>query len=185
MPQIKGTAVLDTVQQVQKRAGDPAYQKVVGLLDDETRKIFQNQISPSSWYSLDSFTHFLEVEIKELAGGDEEVLLRGTEKVVEHQLRGIYKVFVKLGSPEFVLKRLAAVHATYFLGVRIDVEMRGPASAIVRYRGFEKQHRILSNVIIGFFRKALEISGAKNVQADFTTPIAAGREFAELAITWG
>jgi hypothetical protein len=70
-------------------------------------------------------------------------------------------LFVKLGSPEFVLKRIAAVHATYFQGVDIKVEMRGPGSAAIRYTGYEKQHRIIGFAIIGFFRKALEISGAK------------------------
>jgi hypothetical protein len=39
--------------------------------------------------------------------------------------------------------------------------------------------------IIGFFRKALEISGAKDVAVRFTVPIDQGAEFAELSITWG
>jgi hypothetical protein len=113
-----------------------------------------------------------------------EVLIKGSEEVIERQLRGIYKVFVKLGSPEFVLKRIAAVHATYFQGVDIKVEMMGPGNATIRYTGYEKQHRIIGFAIIGFFRKALEISGAKNVQAGFATPIEAGKGYAELAISW-
>ena len=38
--------------------------------------------------------------------------------------------------------------------------------------------------IVGFFRKALEISGAKDVAVRFAVPIEAGQEFAELSITW-
>jgi hypothetical protein len=124
------------------------------------------------------------MEIKVLAAGDENMVTRGSEAVIERQLRGIYKAFVKLGSPEFVIKRIAAVHATYFEGVPIEVNLPAPRSAIVRYKGFEKHHRIMGFAIIGFFRKALEISGAKDVAIRFTVPIEEGKEFAELSITW-
>jgi hypothetical protein len=184
MVQIKGSAILETIYQIKSRSGDEALNKILGLLDEEAREVFQGEILTSSWYPLDVFTRFLEVEIKVLAGGNEEMVTRGAEAVNERQLRGIYKAFVKLGSPEFVIKRIAAVHATYFEGVPIEVDMPAPRSAIVRYKGFQKQHRIMGFAIIGFFKKALEISGAKNVAIQFTVPIEAGKEFAELSITW-
>jgi hypothetical protein len=184
MIEIKGSAVLETVQAVKRRAGQDAYEKIIGLLDPETRKVFQAEISPSSWYSLDVFTRFLAFEIKVLANGNEEMIVRGAETVIERQLRGIYKVFVKLGSPEFIIKRIAAVHATYFNGVPIHVEMEGSNKATIKYTGFEPQHRLIGYAIIGFFRKALEISGAKNVVAEFSTPIADGKGYAVLSLTW-
>jgi hypothetical protein len=119
-----------------------------------------------------------------LADGKEEMITRGSEVVIEKQLRGVYKAFVKFGSPEFVIKRIAAVHATYFQGVPIEVHLQGPGKALVRYTGFERQHRIMGFAIIGFFKKALEISGAKDVVLRFTVPIEEGKEFAELSISW-
>lgn len=117
MVQIKGSAIKETIEQIKSRAGEAAFQKILGLLDDETRKVLEGEIFSSTWYSLDLFTRFLEIEIKVLADGNEEMVTRGSEAVIERQLRGIYKAFVKLGSPEFVIKRIAAVHATYFQGV--------------------------------------------------------------------
>ena len=93
-------------------------------------------------------------------------------------------MFVRLGSPEFVIKRIAAVHATYFTGASVEVHMPDSRRAMIKYGGFEKQHRIMEYVIIGFFRKALEISGAENVETYFATPIEEGKGYAELAITW-
>jgi len=184
MVQIKGSAIQDTINQILRRSGDDALQKILDQLDNEARAVFQNEIFASTWYPLDVFTRFLELEIKILAGGNEEMVTRGSEAVIERQLRGIYKAFVKLGSPEFVIKRIAAVHATYFDGVPIEVDMPAPRSAIVRYRGFQKQHRIMGFAILGFFKKALEISGAKDVALQFTVPIEQGGEFAELSINW-
>jgi hypothetical protein len=184
MVQIKGSSVNEAVQQIKNRAGEAAYQKIFEQLDEETRKAFGGEIFASTWYSLDLFVRFLEVEIKVLANGNEEMLTRGSAAVAERQLRGIYKAFVKLGSPEFVIKRLAAVHATYFKGVGIEVEMPDRGKAVIKYIGFEKQHRIIGFTIVGFFQKALEISGAKDVTSSFITPIEAGKGYAELTITW-
>jgi hypothetical protein len=184
MVQIKGSAIQETIGQIKRRAGDDALNKILGLLDGDTRKLFESEIFASTWYPLDSFTQFLEIEIKVLADGNEEMVTRGSEAVIERQLRGIYKAFVKLGSPEFVIKRIAAVHATYFQGVPIEVAMPAPSSATVRYKGFQPQHRIMGFAIIGFFKKALEISGAKDVAIHFAVPIEQAKEFAELSITW-
>jgi len=184
MVQIKGSVIRETISQVKRRAGDDSLKKILELLDDETRKVFESEIFASTWYSLDVFTRFLEVEIKVLANGNEEMVTRGSEAVIERQLRGIYKAFVRLGSPEFVIKRIAAVHATYFQGVPIEVLLPANGRATVRYTGFEKQHRIMGFAIIGFFRKALEISGAKDVEIHFATPIDEGKPYSELSISW-
>jgi hypothetical protein len=184
MVQIKGSAIKETIDQIKSRAGEAAFQKILDLLDDETRKICKGNIFSSSWYSLDHFARFLEIEIRVLADGKEEMVTKGAEAVIERQLRGIYKAFVKLGSPEFVIKRIAAVHATYFQGVPIDVQLLGNNRALVKYTGFEKQHRIMGFAIVGFFKKALEISGAKDVVLYFSTPIEEGKSYSELSIAW-
>ncbi len=56
--------------------------------------------------------------------------------------------------------------------------------AIVKYKGFEKHHRILGFAIIGFFKKALEISGAKDVAIHFSIPIDERKPCSELSIAW-
>jgi hypothetical protein len=183
MVQIKGSAIQETVNQIKRRSGEDAFHRILALLDEETRSVFRGEIYSSSWYSLDFFTRFLELEIRVLADGKEEMVTRGAEAVIERQLRGIYRAFVKLGSPEFVIKRIAAVHATYFQGVPIEVQLVGSGKALIKYVGFEKQHRIMGFAIIGFFKKALEISGARDVVIYFATPIEEDRGYAELSIS--
>jgi len=184
MVQIKGSAIKETIDQIKSRAGEAAFQRILGLLDEETRKVCEGEVFSSTWYPLDLFTRFLEIEIRVLADGKEEMVTRGSEAVIERQLRGIYKAFVKLGSPEFVIKRIAAVHATYFQGVPIEVQLQGNNRALVKYTGFEKQHRIMGFAIVGFFKKALEISGAKDVVIYFSIPIEEGKAYSELSIAW-
>lgn len=184
MVQIKGTVLVDAIEAVKSRAGDDELKQIVKSLNGEARKLFEGQIFPSNWYSLDHFAAFLAATVDKTAGGNREILIARSEKVTERQLRGIYRIFVKLGSPEFVVKRIAAVHSTYFQGVDIFPEFDGVNKATLKYLGFEKQHQIMEYGIRGFYRKALEISGAKNVNAQFTTSIAEGLNHSVLAVTW-
>ena len=183
MAQIKGTVLIDTIAAIKERAGEAEFAKIVAHLDADGRNIFGATVHPSSWYPLDAFVEFLEVDIRETANGKREVLAKRAERVIESQLRGIYKVFVKFGSPGFVITRISAVHATYFQGVQIIPEIE-PHKAIIKYIGFAKHHDIMGYTIIGFFRKALEISGAKGAAVNFSVPISEGGSYSELTITW-
>jgi len=180
---IKGRVLLDTLAAVRERAGEQELSKIVKSLSNESRKVFESPILFSEWYSLDAFTEFLEVDIRETANGDREELARRSEKVVGAQLRGVYRIFVKLGSPKFVITRISAVHETYFRGVKITLEFE-PCSARIKYFGFHKKQNIMEYVIIGFFRKALAMSGANRVDLKFTIPIAQAGPYSELAISW-
>jgi hypothetical protein len=184
MAEIKGTVLIDSIKAIKARGGEAEFQKIVKELSGATRTIFEGRISPSSWYPVDAFAEFLEADIRETAGGVREVLISRAEKVIENQLRGIYRVFVKYGSPMFVVKRIAAVHATYYNGIEIMPQAHEANGATIRYVGLRKRHEIMGFGIIGFFRKALEISGARDVSVKFTVPISDEKEYAELTIHW-
>jgi hypothetical protein len=184
MAEIKGTVLIDSIKAIKARGGEGEFQKIVEHLSPGSKAVFEGRISPSSWYPLDAFAEFLEVDIRETAGGAREVLITRAEKVIEAQLKGIYRVFVKCGSPMFVVKRIAAVHATYYNGIDILPEAHDSNGAIIRYVGLRKRHEIMGYGIIGFFRKALEISGAKDISVKFTVLISDDKEYSELAISW-
>ena len=145
MADIKGRVLLDTLAAVRERAGEQELSKIIKSLSNESRKVFESTILFSDWYPLDAFAEFLEVDVRETADGDREVLAKRSEKVVESQLRGVYKLFVKLGSPRFVITRISAVHETYFRGVKIILEFERH-SATIRYVGFRKEHNIMEQL---------------------------------------
>ena len=183
MAEIKGTVLADTVNAIRRRPGGPELQKIISQLSPAAREAFKQPIQISTWYPLDTFVEFLEVDIEVSAAGNREVLIARSERVIEAQLQGIYKIFVKLGSPGFVITRISAVHATYFKDVHIIPELQ-EHSATIKYIGFAKHHDIMQFIILGFFRKALEICGAEQVSLNFTVPISEGGPFSELKISW-
>jgi hypothetical protein len=146
--------------------------------------VFRDGIVVSHWYPLDAMTALMTADVATYDGGDGSALAKRAEAVIDKQLRGVYRVFVRFGSPEFVIKRLAAIHETYFQNVGVEHEFLEGKRAVVRYAGFDPSQAIIEHAIIGFYRKALEIAGAVRVDARFVVPIVSGRPSADVEIRW-
>jgi hypothetical protein len=184
MAQIVGSAVLDAFQAIKTRGGEQQLNKILECLDAESKSAFSAPVEPWKWYPLDAFVSFLETDIRETAGGDRSVLIERSKKVIESQLHGVKRFFVQMGSPKYVINRIASVHESYFREIQIIPEVEDGPRAVIKYIGFAKHHDIMECAIIGFYLKALEICGAKDVTAVFTVPMAQGTAFSELTISW-
>jgi hypothetical protein len=165
------------------RVGDKRLTSILAELEPGHRAALQEPILATQWYSLDAFSALLDAWTRIVLGGEPRPLVEHAEKLVGAQLRGIYRLFVRLGSPEWLVKKIAVAHQTYFRGTDVEVVVATPGRAVLRYVGFATRHRIVENVIVGFYRKALDISGAKEVEVRVTAPIADGR-VAEVTMRW-
>jgi len=73
---------------------------------------------------------------------------------------------------------------SFFRGVNVELNMPAPCQAVVKLTGFEKQHRLIGFSVIGFYRKALEVFGAKDIKAEHTTSIEDDKGYCELVLNW-
>jgi len=181
--QIKGTVLIDAIQSLKQRRGQQVFEHVVASLEQPFRALLSDVVYPMAWYPLEGLTAFVAAGLC-LSGEPEGQLVQRAEAVVEQQLRGIYRIFIKLGSPEFVIKRLSAVHRTYFAGVLVEVVKLRPGYAQVRYTGFGPEHRLVEYMLLGFYRKALTISGARDLEVTVTVPLTDELPHCELTLTW-
>ena len=171
MVEIKGIAINDTISAIKIINGVQAYNTIISQLDEQTRQLFEKPISDTGWYSLDSFMKFVELSIKLTDNGNEDVLVDRSGIVFEKHLKGIYKFFIKFGSPETIINRVSTVNMAYFRGVSVKTKFDGSNKAVITSTGYEKQHRLIGLTHIGFYRKALEMSGAKDIHTKFLTSI--------------
>lgn len=184
MAQIIGSAFSDTVAAIKARHGEEGLTKIINHLDGEAKLIFNSPIEPWKWYPLDAFVSFLDADITETADGDRRVLIERSKKVVEMQMRGVDSLIVNTDSPKYAINRIAVIHAAQLQGLQIIPEIEDGPRATIKYIGFEKHHDIFEWVVIGFYLKALEICGAKDVSAKFTIPISEGAAYSEILLTW-
>jgi hypothetical protein len=182
--QVKGRVLLDTIGSMKARLGVAELERLMSTLEEPIRELLEGSILASEWYPLSAMTTLLEAAIETFDGGDEEVLVRRAQAVVAKELTGAYSSLVRIGSPEFIVKRVAVIHETYFQNVTVSLRVIAANRATLRYNGFHPEHRLVEAVIRGFYLKALELSGARSVSACFTIPIEAARGYAEIEIAW-
>lgn len=138
----------------------------------------------TDWFPLDFFVKFLESDIKLTANGDENELQIRSETLFAKQIKGVYKICFKFGSSEFAINRISILHQVYFRGVSIKMTFDGSNKVIIRYAGFEIKHKQVELSLNEYYKKALEISGAKDVHVRYLTSIEEDKEYCELKIMW-
>lgn len=181
---IKGVNLSSTLNYNRKMFGDELQNKLIASLSPEDQAILNKTILDAEWYPLDPFVRYLDVLTKDVLKGSGDSLQKGTEAVIEMQFTGIYKALLMLGSPEAFVERINTITSRYYQGINIKTEMLGKNRFKATYEGFETKHRFYEYTILGWWKKALEMLGGKNVRVELLTSLGANKGFFELTASW-
>lgn len=161
---IKGTAVIAIRDFVKQNYGNK-YDEWIRNLSEESQNIFNETIDSSAWYPVESGAIEPTRKIGELfynnnpAKGAWESGRYSAHKA----LHGIYKIFVKASSPNYIIQRASRVFATYYRPCTMSVVDKKEKGVTLRINSPEKNDEVLENRIAGWIENALEISGADDV----------------------
>ena len=181
---VKASAIKLAIELDKYKYGNKIFEKLLDDLNEKDRKIVSSSLLDTSWVPLEVFAYYLESAVKIIYNGDESKLVKDVEEASEKHLRGIYHVFVKLGSPEFIVKRTVAAAKTYYQGIEATAKITGPKQALLTFTGYKKEHRIIELSILGWIKCALRLSGAKNIKCDVVRSLANDKGYFELTTTW-
>ena len=99
-------------------------------------------------------------------------------------LKGIYKVFVRLGSTEFLIKKASTILPTYYNPSAMEIVDKDNGKATIRITQFPEPHEVVDKRIMGWMEQALVISGAKDVKVNIGQSMASGAPYTDFAATW-
>ncbi len=159
-------------------------EKILNALSEQDRKVFSGVILSSEFYPLDAYVHWLELEVKLLYNGDESVPVRQNLEATEKVFKGIYRVFLYLGSPERVLERLGGINSQIFQGLTVKASKIEKGKVLLTYTGFEKQHKIFEILVRGFWLTVVKLMGAKDYKFQPQISISDGKDHCEYMLTW-
>ncbi|MFC1678195.1 hypothetical protein ACFLZ9_00480, partial [Patescibacteria group bacterium] len=146
---------------------------------------YSSQILPSLWYPFE-YGH-LEAAQK-IANLFYPGNIRGLRELgyymAEKNLTGIYKVFVKMGSPGFIISKAGTILSTYYRPGKLETIEKGNKLFKFRFVNFESMNEALEEGIAGWVEKALELSGGKKVEVKINTHISRGASATEYECHW-
>ncbi len=183
--EIKGTAVKATPDFVKEKFG-PKYNEWLKSLPEQSRKIIDQPIYATTWYSLmDS------VIIPTQKAGD--LFYNGDYNKAAHEigrysaeiaLKGIYKIFVRVSSPHFVLSRASSIFSAYYQPADIRVIESAEKRAVIQLSKFHPNEKLIMNRIAGWIEKTLEITLKSALKVDVENQIDNTTLTSKITIIW-
>ncbi|MCK5469337.1 MAG: hypothetical protein KAI99_12525, partial [Cyclobacteriaceae bacterium] len=100
-------------------------------------------------------------------------------------LKGIYKVFILIATPQFIMKRAGKILSSFYDPSVLILGDERPKGVDVHITEFSDPSEIAENRIAGWIEKALEICGEKNISVDITKSLTKGDDKTVLVVDWG
>jgi hypothetical protein len=183
--EVKGTALKTTRDFIKTQFPDQ-YDKWLDSLEDDSRKIYTSTLDATAWYPFREAYLLPVKKIIELCYGED--IKTGGEQLgsysAETALKGFYKVFLLIASPQFLMQRASKIFSTFYNPSHVEAEITGPYSAILRVVEFIDIDEAVEYRIAGWIRKALELANCREPGYEIKKSIANGDEVTEIHFSW-
>lgn len=183
--EVKGTALKTTRDFIRTQYPDQ-YDKWLDSLTAESRNLYTSTLDATAWYPfregyLIPVNKIIEICYgKDTKTGGEQL---GTYSA-ETALKGFYKVFLLIASPQFLMQRASKIFTTFYNPSRVEAEITGPYSAILRVLEFEEIDQAVEYRIAGWIRKALELANCREARYEIRKSMAKGDPVTEIHFSW-
>lgn len=182
--QIKGTAVKSIDSFVRVNYSEQ-YEQWIENMPPETRVIYSDAILATHWYPLKE----AGVAPTKLIG---TMFFNSISKgawesgrfSAESALKGVYKVFVKLASPSYIINRASKIFSTYYTPSKLIIPSSNSKGVVVEIVEFETPESVIEERIGGWMEKALELSGCNEIKINIKQSLTKGAPSTIFDITW-
>lgn len=168
MMEIKGTT-LKTTEGFVKSKYPQGYNSWINSLPKEIADYYNNGILVANWYPIIEAVIFPTKKIGELFYNNnykKAAFDVGYYSAIE-SLNGIYKIFVKVASIDFVLKRSTAIFSTFYKTGVLEIIDSTKDKVILKATGFRKEEIEIFDRITGWIKGIFDTISTKNFQVTY------------------
>ena len=102
----------------------------------------------------------------------------------EYGLKGIYKILVKLCSPEVLIKKANTILTSYYKPSKLEIAEQRKGYTVVHITHFPESDSYVEYRIAGWMERAIEICGCRNVNVNITSSLTNNDPYTEYKISW-
>lgn len=182
---IKGSVLIARLNLLSKQGGAGRVQEVLQKLPPADRKVLEGVLMPISWYPLDLNLRLDAAIAEALSPRDRsKAFIEMGRGSAEDNLTGPHHVFLRKGDPHFLLSHAPEIYRLYYAVGSRSYEKTGPRSGVLRTMGAERVTETDCLTIIGWYQRAIELSGGRDVRIEHTKCRARGNGHCEYVCTW-
>ncbi len=180
---IKGVAIKATKEFIVGKFGEDGFERWLKNLSPEAREVYSSKILPSVWYPLTKIGSEPRQKICDLFyNGDPRGCIDLGIYSAKFSLTGIYKVFIKIATTDYLIKKVSQVTSLYYHPSRYVVKSRENDRIVIHIEEFPEPHKAIEYTNLGYIKGALELCGYKDIKTELTTSLASGDRYTELII---
>lgn len=181
---VKGAVIRARRAFVVEEFSENAWKLVLEALPEEDREILGGALPATDWYEFE-LNKRLDAAIVEVLGhGDQrifEVIGAWSARV---NLTGPHKAFIAHGDPVQLMAATKAIYDFYYSVGRRTWKPKGSTSGVMTTYDAKTFSEPDCLTVIGWYKRALEMCNAKNVQIEETHCRARGDDFCRYDISW-
>jgi len=182
---VKGTSIKTTRDFVKMKFPN-RYDQWIKSLPKESQALYLDTVKVSDWFEIRSAYYEPMNKIVELfydnnvQKGGEEMGLYSAEVA----LTGIYKVFLLVATPQYLMKRASRMMETFYTPSEVEVAEVVNKTIVMKIKKFEGITKPLEYRFAGWCVKALELCKCKNITYKVTSFISAGHPTTTVEFKW-
>lgn len=183
--EVKGTAVKSIKEYVEQRF-NPQYKEWINSMSESSQKIMKDAIFANNWYPMKDGAVEPTLAIAKLFYNNniQKAALEAGRFSAEQGLKGVYKIFVRIASPNYIMERAGRVFTSYYSPSDISVLNKHDKGLTLHITKFPDPEEVIEYRIAGWCERALEFTNCKDVKANITKSLAKGDDLTEIVITW-
>ncbi len=162
---IKGQIVSSRREFVGEHFGPGAWEKVLAALPDPDRETLRGTILATGWYEFELGKRLDDAIVGVLGGGSDEVFEELGAKSARKNLGGIHRLFLSPGDPQALMAKAGVIYRQYYDTGRREYSQTGPVSGVLTTHGAETYSHPDCLTVIGWYKEALRMCGAREITA--------------------
>ena len=162
--QIKGLILRARVEFVKEHFGEESWNKVLASVSEEDCQILGDMIVTARWYPFEVGERLDRAIVDILGGGDDRVFEEIGMKSANLSLLKVHKSFLTPGDPQAFMNKADMIYRFYYDTGHRDYNETGPNSGVLSTYEAETFSVADCLTVVGWYKEALEMCGARNIQ---------------------
>ena len=183
-PCVKGSLVNAAKKYVLMTYGEEGLKKVIAKMTGKNGAVVDSTILDASWIPEEINIDFLNCATEVLGRGSYEVARQIGRFEAQITIPTLYKVFVRMGDPGFVVQGASRFWKTVHNTGQLKVVSKEKGSVTMRLIDFGFSKESFCSAMLGYCQAALELSGAKKIEAIETKCMSKGDQCCEYSLKW-
>ncbi|MGH9262356.1 MAG: DUF2378 family protein, partial [Acidimicrobiales bacterium] len=182
--QIKGSVLASRLAFVERHFGRDAVERVLASFDAEDQRRLRS-VLPVKWYPFALGKRLDDAIVTVVGEGRPEFFERLGQASADQNLTSLHKAFLTPGDPHAFLAKAPQIYALYYQTGRRDYRRTGEQEGQLITSEAETFSGPDCLTVVGWYRRALEMCGAKNVRIVEEECRATGGVVCRYRVSWG